>query len=281
MCVSELSWKQLYIDGACNEVYSTTLSNYFIGMEVGQLGLFCFEQLGLTLLAIDPLTRVVTKDTVGYFIADTAKEVLQAATYTSSFSSTDLQDLISCSQDKNHKLTYLVKPQAMNPIPLGAPIFCELPGVSISCMQTPELTQSQPLHSTPLAPPTFYPPLPPAALTACEQATDVPPLVIPPLPPLNLTNHIVLCIFADKNSIGIGLSCFVSSLPASSSVVIVTNHKYMKREWSNMTTSCSVYFVPGSPLDWACLEKACVSTSRVCVLLTACTTNHKARYVRF
>ena len=231
---TESSWRRLYTIGASNEVYSAPLSHYFYGMEIGQFSMFCYDNLGLTLLTIEPLSRLIGNNTVGYFIADTAQDIQQATAATYSALNVNIKDIASLHICKSKIL------------PL--------------------------LHST-IAPPTTTP-----TNTSNELISPMvdpvlhhkaPPTTLPPSPPSTLTNHIILCIFADKQSSAIGLSCFFSSIPHSSTVVIVTDEDYMRREWSNVKSSCTVYFVRGNPLEWSCLTTVCIESCKMCILLSA------------
>ena len=243
----QLSWKQLYISGACNEVYSTLLSQSFYGMKIGEVARICFEDLGLTLLAIDQddyytMNHVIQENATGYFIADTAQDVLKANFYCCSCHTRIIDhsyfDPCACSFD----------------IPSSVPLHH--------------------LHSTPI----LTSPFTVVSLSPQIHLSSNP--LFPPIPPTALRNHIVLCVFATKDSTTIGLSCFVTPLQTSShSIVIITDPTYMAKEWSTMSSHSHIYCVPGSPLDWDCLKKARIAFSSVCVVLSVPAKYKDMRYV--
>lgn len=244
MCTSmQLSWRQLYITGACNEIYSAPLSQTFIGLKVSRVACICFEKLGLTLLAVGHkdshlfTTQVIQECAVGYFMADKAQEVLLAQIYCRQCHSeiTNRRHIRACSCQPS---PHLIPPTfSFNPLPIT---------------------------STPIPPPVSHSYL-------SSYGTPPPNIEDPCLPPCPLWEHIVVCIFTSDQSKITGLSCFLKPLRSLSSlpIVIVTHPNYFRREWVTLSDHTQIYCVPGSPLDWECLQQASIENSKICVILTA------------
>jgi len=94
-------------------------------------------------------------------------------------------------------------------------------------------------------------------------------------PKADLTNHIILCLFANKNSPEPGLDSFLKPLrnkkiPQESikSVVIICEKEFIEKEWPIICNIPKVYVVVGSPLLWANLRAAKVMDCSVCVIVS-------------
>ncbi len=96
----------------------------------------------------------------------------------------------------------------------------------------------------------------------------------------DISGHIVLCLFADKNSPLLGLQSFLKPLrskllPQDSikPVVIICEKEFIVKEWPAIRRIPKVYFVVGSPLLWSNLKAARVMDCSVCVVLTVLPTS--------
>ena len=99
-------------------------------------------------------------------------------------------------------------------------------------------------------------------------------------PDADVDDHIVLCLFADRNSPPLGLHSFLKPLrskhllPKSiKPVVIICEKDYIVKEWPVICDIPKLYLVTGSPLLWSNLNAARVTKSSVCVVLTLLHTN--------
>lgn len=91
-----------------------------------------------------------------------------------------------------------------------------------------------------------------------------------------LNGHVVLCLFADKDSPLIGLRNLVMPLRASNfhyhelkHVVIVGNVDYLRREWKMLQNLPKISILSGSPLSRADLRAVNINLCDMCVILSA------------
>ncbi|XP_022107722.1 calcium-activated potassium channel subunit alpha-1-like isoform X16 [Acanthaster planci] len=92
----------------------------------------------------------------------------------------------------------------------------------------------------------------------------------------NLCNHVVVCVFGNRNSPLIGLRNFVMPLRASNfhleelkTIVLLGDMQYIAREWQTLKNFPKVYIMDGSPLSRADLRAANVNQCDMCVILSA------------
>ncbi|KRY19361.1 Calcium-activated potassium channel slo-1 [Trichinella patagoniensis] len=91
-----------------------------------------------------------------------------------------------------------------------------------------------------------------------------------------LHGHVVVCLFADKDSPLIGLRNFVMPLRASNfhyhelkQVVIVGDVEYLRREWKTLYNLPKISILNGSPLSRADLRAVNINMCDMCVILSA------------
>ena len=91
-----------------------------------------------------------------------------------------------------------------------------------------------------------------------------------------LNGHVVVCLFADKDSPLIGLRNFVMPLRASNfhyhelkHVVIVGDCDYLKREWKTLYNLPKISILNGSPLSRADLRAVNINLCDMCVIISA------------
>nr|QRG35352.1 SLO-1 isoform a [Onchocerca ochengi] len=91
-----------------------------------------------------------------------------------------------------------------------------------------------------------------------------------------LNGHVVVCLFADRNSPLIGLRNFVMPLRASNfhyhelkHVVIVGDVEYLKREWKTLFNLPKISILNGSPLSRADLRAVNINLCDMCVIVSA------------
>ncbi|KHJ42250.1 Calcium-activated BK potassium channel alpha subunit [Trichuris suis] len=91
-----------------------------------------------------------------------------------------------------------------------------------------------------------------------------------------LNGHVVVCLFADKDSPLIGLRNFVMPLRASNfhyhelkHMVIVGDIEYLKREWRTLYNLPKISILQGSPLSRADLRAVNINNCDMCVILSA------------
>ncbi|PVD37919.1 hypothetical protein C0Q70_00521 [Pomacea canaliculata] len=91
-----------------------------------------------------------------------------------------------------------------------------------------------------------------------------------------LSNHVIVCLFADANSPLIGLRNLVMPLRASNfhyhelkHTVIVGNLEYLQREWKTLQNFPNLSILPGSPLNRANLRAVNINLCDMCVIVSA------------
>lgn len=91
-----------------------------------------------------------------------------------------------------------------------------------------------------------------------------------------LNGHVVVCLFADKNSPLIGLRNFIMPLRASNfhyhelkHVVIVGDAEYLKHEWKTLHNLPKISILNGNPLSRADLRAVNINLCEMCVIISA------------
>ena len=108
------------------------------------------------------------------------------------------------------------------------------------------------------------------AIVIDENAVNTSDTLIP-----DVKDHVVLCVFADETSPLLGLHNFLLPLRSKympkeklKPVVIVSNKRFIEREWPLIHKIPDVYIVVGSPLRWQNLEQAKINECSVCIVLS-------------
>ena len=91
----------------------------------------------------------------------------------------------------------------------------------------------------------------------------------------DIKDHVVLCVFADETSPLLGLHNFLLPLRSKympkdqlKPVVIVSNKRFIEREWPLIRKIPDIYIVIGSPLRWQNLEDANINECSVCIIVS-------------
>ena len=105
--------------------------------------------------------------------------------------------------------------------------------------------------------------------------TDETSIVLTEKPQPNIKDHVVLCVFADETSPRLGLHNFLLPLRSKympkeklKPVVIVSNKRFIEREWPLIHNIPEVYVIVGYPLRWKNLEEANINGCSVCIVLS-------------
>ena len=258
------NWQNLYLHGASNELYSSWFSTAFHGMSFYQAAKECYEHLGLVLVAIrEELSHhlyvspapeahpylIINSSKQGYFIGPDSSHVQLVSRYCKKCHKTGKGR--NCDTRKCTCIRLLGNPEDVE-------LNRFVPRVSLAYIlaTSPEPTAIQ-KNSIPYGPP--------QTIESCILDHDKP-----------LSNHIVMCLFANEQSPIVGLKNFLEPLRSQSipreqikTIVIITNRVFLEKEWELISTFSNVYLVFGSPLSWAMLTKAHIETCSVCVILTA------------
>ena len=284
------SWKELYVKGASKEIYSTWLPKAFHGSTFHQAALTCYNEFKLMLIAIERRGKLyvspspanhpgllIDQYTRGYFIAEDQSEISVIEGYAPNTS----------------RASMLFRRSFMLPSRKSQLIF-EDAGVSLENIADNadnnggrKMTSSMIKDKDDRINPEHYDDSEEANVfhmyisepNRLETAILNPDMAFVDTdmeqPTVDVKDHIILCVFGDGNSPLMGLHSFLKPLrskrisqEAVKPVVIVSEKKYIEKEWAIIRSIPDVYIVVGSPLRWTNLKVARVADCSVCVLLT-------------
>ncbi|ESO12525.1 hypothetical protein HELRODRAFT_63354, partial [Helobdella robusta] len=304
------SWLHAYKRGSGMEMYSIELSKFFIGMTFPEAAEICFQELKILLIAIEatkedsnekyiainpgPSIRIEPY-TNGVFVAQNANDV-KIASYYCKYCLPGVNSLRSnkfCCGRFNYliifSLSLLTNPHKiisrMHPV-----CVCEVndifkPQKSVACFFILILTiinknyekfkgnsKSLTVECTAKGPCQFdstgmFHWCPDQLFLSC---------VITRKEAEEMSNHIVVCLFAESYSPLVGLQNFVMPLRASNfhyeelkPIVIIGEAEYLRKEWKLLCNYPKLYMIFGSPFNRSLLRTVNINCCHACVILTA------------
>ncbi|XP_044911519.1 potassium channel subfamily U member 1 isoform X2 [Felis catus] len=288
-------WQKHFLDGLKNKILTQRLSDDFAGMSFPEVSRLCFVKMGLMLIAIEhkslfhgccglmlnpPAEVKLRKNTLGFFIAESSKEVIRAAFY--------------CA--KCHGDVFI--PELIGKCNCKTKIQRHFPGTTIlvkrgSMREFSDSTQSDDLpfgqarlmSNVSFATRAFlYEPEP-----GCDQLDDsgmfhwcraiaLDRVILKRMDKSKheFRNHVVACVFGDAHSTLMGLRNFVIPLRASSytrqelkDIVFIGSLDYLKREWVFLRNFPQIYILPGSALFPEDLRAANIEECSMCAVLSS------------
>ncbi|XP_022107903.1 calcium-activated potassium channel subunit alpha-1-like isoform X18 [Acanthaster planci] len=278
----KVSWQTHYLQGCGNEMYTEYLSKSFTGMSFPEVAQVCFQKLKLLLIAvesnIDTVESIIAinpgphvkihEGTLGFFVAPSAQEVKRAYYYcrichddviaVEKIKQCDCDNALSIPsnlegsrQDKSNGTTLNTNTSRVSPRLKQLPDFGDED-------TTYQFDSTGMFHWCKDRTSSY-------ALLTREEAQQT-----------NLCNHVVVCVFGNRNSPLIGLRNFVMPLRASNfhleelkTIVLLGDMQYIAREWQTLKNFPKVYIMDGSPLSRADLRAANVNQCDMCVILSA------------
>ena len=289
------TWKEQYIRGASNEIYSSRFSHQFERKTFHEAAKICFDQLGLILISLEKIEGKVRTchinpspqshpdlviesgkgGMLGYFIGEDSDHVSVVATYCE-----------CCHRDDYMHVGTLVRRVATRRC--YCPTDDELPSAALR-LQMDELDKGEREEASHFT--VKLTTLRSMSIGACldeeyntyvcepqklEEAiiTDENDIFTNCLKP-DIKDHVVLCVFADETSPLLGLHNFLLPLRSKympkdqlKPVVIVGNKRFIEREWPLIRKIPDVYVIAGSPLQWKNLEEAKINVCSICCILS-------------
>ncbi|XP_043420376.1 potassium channel subfamily U member 1 [Prionailurus bengalensis] len=288
-------WQKHFLNGLKNKILTQRLSDDFAGMSFPEVSRLCFVKMGLMLIAIEhkslfrgccglmlnpPAEVKLRKNTLGFFIAESSKEVIRAAFY--------------CA--KCHGDVFI--PELIGKCNCKTKIQRHFPGTTIlvkrgSMREFSDSTQSDDLpfgqerlmSNVSFATRAFlYEPEP-----GCDQLDDsgmfhwcraiaLDRVILKRMDKSKheFRNHVVACVFGDAHSTLMGLRNFVIPLRASSytrqelkDIVFIGSLDYLKREWVFLRNFPQIYILPGSALFPEDLRAANIEECSMCAVLSS------------
>eukprot|EP00071_Canis_lupus_P026215 XP_022259772.1 potassium channel subfamily U member 1 isoform X2 [Canis lupus familiaris] len=288
-------WQKYFLNGLKNKILTQRLSDDFTGMSFPEVSRLCFVKMGLMLIAIEhkstfhgqsglllnPSAQVrLRKNTLGFFIAETTKEVIRASLYCAScHSDIFIPELIGkCScKTKIHEhfpgATVMVKKSSMKvfsdstvpdrmlwgqPQPISNLSFSTRVFLYETEQDSDQLDSSGMFHWCRATP------LDNVILKRMDKSKH------------EFRNHVIACIFGDAQSTLIGLRNFVMPLRASSymrqelkDIVFIGSLEYLKREWLFLRNFPQIYILSGSALFPEDLHAANIEECSMCAVLSS------------
>ncbi|XP_048842608.1 calcium-activated potassium channel subunit alpha-1-like isoform X16 [Brienomyrus brachyistius] len=282
--LDEETWQKYYLEGVSSEMYTEYLSPAFVGLTFPTVCELCYVKLQLLLLAVEYKndqgeSRIIINPgnhlklidgTLGFFIANDAKEVKRAFFYCKACHDdiTDLKRIKKCGckrGDEEAPSTPKKKQRNgdMRNSPNSSPKMTRHDPFAGNEIDHTEVSVKK-FDSTGMFHWCTTRDIEKAILTRSEAAMTV------------LSGHVVVCIFGDINSAVIGLRNLVMPLRASNfhyhelkPIVFVGSLEYLKREWETLHNFPKVSILPGTPLSRADLRAVNINLCDMCVILSA------------
>ncbi|XP_012580231.1 PREDICTED: potassium channel subfamily U member 1 [Condylura cristata] len=289
-------WQNYFIGGLKNKILTQRLSDDFVGMSFAQVSRLCFVKMKLMLIAIEhksmfpnycrlilnpPSQLRLCKNTLGFFIAESSKDVRRAffycATCHNDVYTPELIGRCNC-RGKSHNYlpvqgTTVVRRNLKDLFSdrLRSDFFQRritniFSNVSIISRAQPYETDqdSDRLDSSGMFHWCKAIPLEQVILKRTEK------------PKHEFRNHIVACIFGDAHSTLMGLRNFVMPLRASNytrqelkDIVFIGSLDYLQREWRFLRNFPQIYILPGSALYSGDLHAVNIEDCSMCAVLSS------------
>uniref|UniRef100_A0A8D1TJD4 Potassium channel subfamily U member 1 n=1 Tax=Sus scrofa TaxID=9823 RepID=A0A8D1TJD4_PIG len=289
----KVPWQKHFFSGLKNKILTQRLSDDFAGMSFPDVSRICFVKMHLMLIAIEhksvchgycglilnPSAQVkLLKNTLGFFIAESAKDVKRAFFYCaichSDVYTPELIEKCNC-RSKNHRhmagrMVMVMKsdwkeysgPKSWDPYSETRQSIVSNLSSSTRAFQY-EMEQDH-LDNTGMFHWCRATPLDKMILKRTDKSKH------------EFRNHIVACVFGDAHSTLMGLRNFVMPLRASNytrkelkDIVFVGSLDYLQREWRFLRNFPQIYFLPGSALYSGDLHAVNIEECSMCAVLSS------------
>ena len=296
------TWKEHYIRGVSNEIYASHFSHCFEQKTFHEAAKICYNQLGLILLSLEKIKgkdrtcfvnpsprsspglviETGEEGMLGYFIGQDSDHVSIVASYCERCHVGTMEHIGDRQSHIKQIVQYVTKKgchcisgntyAVMNSMMFGEN------GVTAQHKKSTEMVKKTPIMSMT----TDFDGLDeqlniylrePQKLREAIIANESAIVTTSPRP--DIKDHVVLCAFADETSPLLGLHNFLLPLRSKympkdqlKPVVIVSNKRFIEREWPLIRKIPDVYIVIGSPLRWQNLEEANINECSVCIILS-------------
>uniref|UniRef100_A0A0N5ABA1 BK channel n=1 Tax=Syphacia muris TaxID=451379 RepID=A0A0N5ABA1_9BILA len=300
------SWLNDYLRGAGMEMYTETLSHSFVGMTFPEAAELAFSRLGLLLLAIEQKDEArkecnikinpasvatIQPQTQGFFIAQSADEVKRAF-YWCKQCHEDVVDVSLIKKCKCRNLALFRRgAKQMQFAKRGTRATSVVNAIQDNSLQIRRLdhisdsdhkSSNYHFESHSLEPfkefeqqdmkydsTGMFHWTPARAIEECVLDRHQAAMTV-------LNGHVVVCLFADRDSPLIGLRNFIMPLRSSNfhyhelkQVVIVGDVEYLRREWKTLYNLPKILILNGSPLSRADLRAVNINLCDMCVIVSA------------
>uniref|UniRef100_A0A673TAF0 Potassium channel subfamily U member 1 n=1 Tax=Suricata suricatta TaxID=37032 RepID=A0A673TAF0_SURSU len=275
-------WQKYFVNGLRNKILTQRLSDDFIGMSFPEVSRLCFVKMRLMLIAIEqksflhgccslmlnpPADVKLRKNTLGFFIAESSRDVMRAAFYCAKcHSDIFIPELIGkcgCKTKIRHFpgncTLYLVKLKGLPQMFSANSPFSLLR----LFLYEPESGSEQ---------------LDESGMFHWCKAIAIDRVILKRMDRSKheFHNHVIACVFGDAHSTLMGLRNFVIPLRASNytrqelkDIVFIGNLEYLKREWVFLRNFPRLYVLPGSALFPDDLRVANIEECSMCAILSS------------
>uniref|UniRef100_A0A8C6CPF4 Potassium channel subfamily U member 1 n=1 Tax=Moschus moschiferus TaxID=68415 RepID=A0A8C6CPF4_MOSMO len=285
-------WQKLFCNGLKNKILTQRLSNDFAGMSFPDACQLCFTKMHLMLIAIEhksachsycglilnpPAQFKLRKNTLGFFIAESAKDVKRAFFYCAichrDVQTPELIGKCDCKSKTLHATgtTVVVMRESQeeyrgpqDPYSDTQMNFCSDLSVTTKAFFYEMEEESDRLDSSGMFHWCRATPLNKMILKRTDKAK------------YEFRNHVVACIFGDAHSTLMGLRNFVMPLRASNytrqelkDIVFVGSLDYLQREWRFIRNFPQIYILPGSALYSVDLHAVNIEECSMCAVLSS------------
>nr|4HPF_A Chain A, Potassium channel subfamily U member 1 [Homo sapiens]4HPF_B Chain B, Potassium channel subfamily U member 1 [Homo sapiens] len=290
------TWKKHFLNSMKNKILTQRLSDDFAGMSFPEVARLCFLKMHLLLIAIEykslftdgfcglilnppPQVRI-RKNTLGFFIAETPKDVRRALFYCSvCHDDVFIPELITNCGCKSRSRQHITVPSVKRMKKCLKGISSRISGQdspprvsastsSISNFTTRTLQHDVEQDSDQLDSSGMFHWCKPTSL-------DKVTLKRTGKSKYKFRNHIVACVFGDAHSAPMGLRNFVMPLRASNytrkelkDIVFIGSLDYLQREWRFLWNFPQIYILPGCALYSGDLHAANIEQCSMCAVLS-------------
>ncbi|KAM9194458.1 LOW QUALITY PROTEIN: potassium channel subfamily U member 1 [Dugong dugon] len=284
-------WQKHFLNGLKHKILTQHLSDDFVGMTFPEVSLICFVKMNLMLIAIEhksamhsglilnPSVQVrLRKNTIGFFIAESAKEVKRALFYCSTcHSDVNNPELIAKCDCKTKSHRHNIR---------GVSVVAAKSSVretASSATQECFLSRSSSLVTTFSGRTFLYEKdqdtdqLDSSGMFHWCKAISLDKVILKRSDKRKreFRNHVVACVFGDAHSALMGLRNFVMPLRASNyalkelkDIVFIGSLDYLQREWRFLRNFPQIYILPGSALFSGDLHAANIEECSMCAVLS-------------
>ncbi|KAM4836632.1 potassium channel subfamily U member 1 [Thomomys bottae] len=288
----KLPWQKYFLSGLKNKILTQRLSDDFAGMSFPEVSRLCFVKMNLMLIAIEyksmfrsdycglilnpPAQIKLPKNTLGFFIAESLKEVKRALFYCA-FCHRDVYtpEMIAkcnCKSKSRQHLTgsgMVVMKRSMKDYSSVQSQDSFSRGEESRLSLT---SNTRPFHCDSKVDDADH--LDSSGMYHWCKSTPLDKVILKRSSKYEFRNHIVACVFGDAHSTLMGLRNFVIPLRASNytqqelkDIVFIGSLDYLEREWRFIRNFPQIYILPGSALYTGDLHIVNIEDCSMCTIL--------------
>ncbi|XP_012879665.1 PREDICTED: potassium channel subfamily U member 1 [Dipodomys ordii] len=283
----KLPWQKYFLSGLKNKILTQRLSDDFAGMSFPEASRLCYVKMNLMLIAIEyqsmfrssysglilnpPAQVKLLKNTLGFFIAESLKEVKRALFYCSTchrdVCTPEMITKCGCKSKTRQQGSGLVvlkrnmKDYSTVRIQDSFPRGEESLNSNTRIFQHDSRTENDDQLDS-------------SGMYHWCKSTPLEKVILKRSSKYEFRNHIVACVFGDAHSTLMGLRNFVIPLRASNftrqelkDIVFIGSLDYLEREWRFIRNFPQIFILPGSALYIGDLHTVNIEDCSMCTIL--------------